>query len=107
MLKMRKVTRTEINKEKMVALSYCQCQMVLSMFGHDYKIGYNSGIYGWNYDLYRINDIDIVTGYNVPYTSYINKELKSKLVALENKIRKNHDFTKHDVYQKEFFDIFK
>lgn len=102
-----KITRKDINKENMVALSYCQCQTILNIFGNKYKIGYNSGIYGWNYDVYRINNIDIITGYNIPYIRYSNKHLKNQLVALENKVRKNKDFTKNKEYQKEFFDILK
>lgn len=108
--KLRKVTRNDINKGNMIALSYCQCQTVLGMFGYDCKVGYNSGIYGWNYDLYRVNRVDIVTGYNVPYRQYSNKEIKNKLITLENKIRKtNFCFSKEDYkkLQKEFLEIFK
>lgn len=104
---MKKVTRNSINKENMVALGYCQCQMVLNMFGYEYKKGYNAGIYGWNYDLYSINNVDIVTGYNVPYSAYSKKKIKNKLIALENKIREHFDYSKREEYKKEFFEIFK
>lgn len=101
---MRKVTRNEINKGSMVALGYCQCQTILNRFGYEYKIGYNKGICGWNYDLYRIGNVDIVTGYNVPYAQYSNKELKKKLIELENKARRAK--TKNEELKKEFFAIF-
>ena len=101
-----RITRNQINKNNMVTLSYCQCQTILNLFGYNYKIGYNSGIYGWNYDLYRICGVDVVTGYNVPYRQYSNKELKNKLVELENKIRNNFDYSKREDYKKEFFKIF-
>lgn len=110
MERLKKITRNDINKDSMIALSYCQCQTVLDMFGYDYKVGYNSGIYGWNYDLYRVNRVDIVTGYNVPYSQYNNKERKNKLVALENKIRKTKICFSEEDYkklQKEFLEIFK
>ena len=103
---MRKITRNEINKENMVVLGYCQCQKILNMFGYDYKVGYNSGVYGWNYDLYRINNVDIVTGYNVPYQQYSNKGLKNKLIELENKARAGFNYLKLEEYKKEFFKIF-
>lgn len=106
MERMRKVTRNNIDKTNMVALSYCQCQMILKLFGNDYKVGYNSGVYGKNYDLYRINGVDIVTGYAVPYYSHSNKQLKNKLVALENEIRSSYNYSKYDAYKKEFFKIF-
>ena len=107
---MRKVTRNEINKKNMVALGYCQIQTILKMLAEDYKIGYNAGVYGWNYDLYRIDGIDIVTGYNVPYYNLSNKEIKNKLIELENKIRKDFDYTNYEAqykkYKKRFFEIF-
>lgn len=107
---MKKITRNNINKNNMVALSYCQCQRVLNCFASDYKVGYNSGIYGWNYDLYRVNGIDIVTGYNVPYSQYTNEKIKNKLIALENRIRKTNFCFSEENYeklQKEFLEIFK
>ena len=103
---MRKITRNDINRGNMVALGYCQCQTILNRFGYEYKVGENIGVNGWNYNLYRINGIDIVTGYNAPYKKYSNKELKNKLIALENKIRKNFDYSKREDYKKEFFRIF-
>lgn len=103
---MRKITRNDINKSNMVALGYCQCQTILNRFGYEYKIGENVGINGWNYNLYRINGVDIVAGYNTPYSQYSNKEIKNKLVSLENRIRSNFDYSKRDEYRKEFFKIF-
>lgn len=103
----KRVTRSEINKENMVALSYCQCQTILNRFGYEHKVGENIGVNGWNYDLYRIGNVDIVTGYNVPYYQYSNKQLKNKLVALENKVRANKDYSKNEDYRKKFFEIFK
>lgn len=104
---MKKITRNDIDKNNMVAVSYCQCQTVLDLFAYKYKVGYNAGIHGWNYNLYRIGGVDIVTGYNVPYEKYSNKEIKNKLIELENKMRKKLDFTKKEEYKKEFFEIFK
>ena len=103
---MIKVTRNNINKKNMVALGYCQCQTILNTFGYEYKIGENVGVNGWNYNLYRINGVDIVAGYNVPYYNLSNKEIKNKLVAFENKIRANFDYSKREEYKKEFLKIF-
>ena len=102
---MKRITKKQINKNNMVVLGYCQCQTILGLFGYDYKIGYNAGVYGWNYDLYRIGGVDVVTGYNMPYCQYSNKELKNKLVELENKIRQDNSIEKSN-YKKEFFKIF-
>lgn len=105
----KKVTRNEINKNNMVALSYCQCQHTLNFFGKDFKVGYNAGVYGWNYDLYRVNGVDIVTGYNVPYRQYNNQEIKKKLILLENKLVKCtfDEYRKNrEKWEKEFLEIF-
>ena len=109
-----KITRSEINKENMVALGYCQCQTILNKFAYNYKIGYNAGVYGWNYDLYRINGVDVITGYNCPYYNYSNKDIKAQLIELENKIRKEErslTFLEYEKklqqWKKEFLEIFK
>lgn len=104
---MRKVTRNDINTNNMVAFSYCQCQMVLDLFASEYKVGYNAGVYGWNYDLYEINGVDIITGYRVPYKNFENKEVKRALIALENELRKTFDYSKYEDYKKRFLEIFK
>ena len=107
---MRKITRSEINQENMVALGYCQAQAALNHFGYDYKVGYNSGVYGWNYDLYKINGVDIVTGYRPPYCEYSKKDIKNKLIAFENKLRElslSERYEKEEILKKEFFEIFK
>ena len=100
----RKVTRSNINKDNMVALSYCQCQKVLKLFGEDYKVGYNTGINGWNYDLYNVNGVSIVTGYNVPYRQYSNQELKKQLIALDNKIKEErYTWAEYEENQRKWF----
>lgn len=109
MKKLRKITKNEISKKNMVALSYCQAQTALNRFGEEYKIGYNSGVYGWNYDLYRIGDVDVVTGYNCPYANKSNKEIKTQLIAFENKLQGLNlcEFReKKEELEKEFLNIF-
>lgn len=106
---MRKVTKKDINKENMVVLYYCQCQQILRMFADDYKVGYNTGINGWNYDLYNINGISIIHGYNPPYEKNNNQDLKRALVKLNNKVAKLSMMEVYKSYQhlkKEFLEIF-
>lgn len=103
---MKKVTRNDINTNNMVALSSNQCQMVLDLFASEYKAGYNTGVYGWNYDLYEINGVDIVVGYRVPYKSFENKEVKRELIALENELGKSFDYSNYEEYKKRFLEIF-
>lgn len=106
---MRKVTRNDINKENMVVLYYCQCQHILRMFADDYKVGYNIGINGWNYDLYTINGISIIHGYNPPYEKNNNRELKKALIKFNNKVAKLSMLESYKNYQclkKEFLEFF-
>jgi hypothetical protein len=103
----KKVTRNDINKDNMIALGYGQCQMILGLFGENYKVGYNSGVYGWNYDLYSIHGVDVVTGYRVPYKEYTNKEIKKKLIALDNKVvQKRYTWAEREKWFREFLEIF-
>ena len=104
---MKKVTRNDINTNNMVALGYCEIQRVLDLFGYNYKIGYNAGVNGWNYDLYSVGGVDIVTGYNVPYKRHSNEKIKKELIELENEIKNTFDYSKLEEYQKRFLEIFK
>ena len=58
-----KTTRKEINRNynRVICIGYCQAQYLLN--GKN-PIAYNSGVYGWNCDIYDINGVAIVTGYN-------------------------------------------
>lgn len=58
-----KVTRNELRKDykNIIELGYCDLYWSLREYK---KLGYNSGVYGWNYDVYMIDyDTIIVTGY--------------------------------------------
>jgi hypothetical protein len=45
---------------KKLAIPYCEAQ---SMLYYQDKYGYNSGIYGWNFNAYYVNGVIITTGY--------------------------------------------
>ena len=57
-----KTTKKEINQnyKNVICIGYCDAQYLLN--GKN-PIAYNSGYYGWNYDLYDVNGVAIVTGY--------------------------------------------
>ena len=58
-----KMTRNQIADlpvDKIVTAGACELENLLS--GVD-PIGYNAGIYGWNYDVYVIGAVCILTGY--------------------------------------------
>ena len=60
------------------------------------KLGYNSGVYGWNYDVYEYGRNVLLVGYRVPsFATYIKPEEVEKVAIkrLEEKIE-NIDLTK-------------
>lgn len=61
-----KMTRNQIADlpvDKIVTAGYCDLQYLLSGIN---PVGYNAGINRWNYDVYIIGDVGILTGYHVP-----------------------------------------
>ena len=71
-----------ITRGNVYSIGYCKAQYLL-MFTH--KVGYNSGIYGFNYDVYIVGDDTIITGYRPFNAKKINYEL---LKEYEEKARK-------------------
>lgn len=72
-----KMTRNQIADlpaNKIVTAGYCDLQYLLS--GVD-PIGYNAGVYGWNYDVYVLDGICILTGYHTPskYPKVVKAEM--------------------------------
>lgn len=57
-----KTTRTEINQnyQNVICVGYCKMDHLLN--GKN-PIAYNSGVGGWNCDIYDVNGVAIVTGY--------------------------------------------
>jgi hypothetical protein len=45
---------------KILSIGYCGAQFLLR--GHE-PVAYTSGIYGWNFDVYRVDGVTICTGY--------------------------------------------
>ena len=57
-----------------LGVGYCELQCLLN---YESAIAYTASKYGWDYDLYMINDrFSIVTGYN--YLRACNKQLTSE-----------------------------
>lgn len=61
-----KVTKNNIHAPIIFKAGYCELYYLLHGAGLE-RDGYNSGIYGWNYDVYYISQAAITTGYrNMP-----------------------------------------
>ena len=70
---MEKITRKQVNMYKnIICVPYCDLWYLLYFRNKD---GYNSGVYGWNYDVFHINlNTCIVTGYR-PFGNIKNYDL--------------------------------
>lgn len=64
-----RVTKREImsNFSEIMEVDYCVIQRLLNHFSAQY---YTSGVYGWNADVYVIDEMVIVTGYR-PFGTFI------------------------------------
>ena len=58
--KMKKLTRNNLNNKPVIKVGYCDACYLLR--GLD-RVGYMSGVYGWNADVYDTGAAYIVTGY--------------------------------------------
>ena len=58
-----KTTRKEINQnyKNIICVGYCKMDYLLT---NQQPIAYASGVNGWNCDVYDVNGVAIVTGYN-------------------------------------------
>ena len=43
-----------------VSCGYCELQSLLNMKN---RVGYNSGVYGWNFDVFDFGGVGLITGY--------------------------------------------
>jgi len=76
---------------KVISIGYCQAQTLLK---YKAPIGYTSGTYGWNSDIYLIDNIYISTGYRPISNININYELIESYEKRAKKI-----YTKNINYQ--------
>lgn len=55
-----KAIREEYGRERILSVGYCGMFYLLSPYS---AAAYTCGVYGWNFDVYEIDDIAICTGY--------------------------------------------
>lgn len=87
---MMKLTRKEVlNNYKCYQVGYCELQYLLY---YKNAVGYTSGVYGWNADIYIFDNIAIVTGYR-PFGQHISSELIKKYEQKAQKIVDNYELS--------------
>lgn len=48
------------NFSVIVSCGYCELQSLLNMKS---RVGYNKGVYGWNFDVFDFGGVGLITGY--------------------------------------------
>lgn len=72
------------NYKKCYSVGYCELQFLLSRIEPLY---YHSSVYGWDYDVYIINDVAIFTGYRYPSSGI--KHIPHEITGKYDKYAKN------------------
>ena len=82
-----KTTKKDVMNQglKILKVEYCELQTLLSA---SEPIAYTSGSYGWNCDLYQIDNIIISTGYR-PFGEYIDYKLVNEFEKKAEEIKYN------------------
>lgn len=113
-----KMTKADVESEfsNVIVLYNYQTEAVNSIKKTFSPVGYNAGVYGWNYDVYDINGVGFVEGYRIPTFTNSARYSKEILNKVTNKIdeiwannRKSENIPSYN-YQKEqaeFLDAFK
>ena len=61
------------------------------------RIGYTAGTYGWNYDVYKIDDVIITTGYRGMVGDSIPSEIIRKYEDLAEKVNRQCGYDERKV----------
>ena len=92
---------------KVLRIGYCDLQ---DLTKYCKRIGYNSGVYGWNWDAFILNyDIAICTGYrgmtgdNIP--AECEKEIKEKIAEIEKENKTGDWHKKSDIVRNATLEI--
>lgn len=84
------MTRKELTNSfsKVLRIGYCDLQ---DLTAYCKKIGYNSGVYGWNWDAFILNyDVAICTGYRSMAGDNISSECKKEINKAIKEYEENH-----------------
>lgn len=79
-----KMTKADVESKfsNVIVLYNYQTEIVNSIRQAFSPIGYNAGVYGWNYDVYDINGVGFVEGYRIPNftnSTRYSKEILDKI----------------------------
>lgn len=98
-----KTTRKQIQNSfaRVFQCGYCELAEITTKS----PLLYNSGIYGWNYDVYVFGNIAVTTGYRGMFGKNIPHELLQELHAEKKKAANELMWTDSDKYNRICEDI--
>jgi hypothetical protein len=87
-----RLNQGEIKKFSPITFGASDLYYLLEYFLYDKKIWYCAGLYGWNSDIYKIDDEYISTGYRPVWKAPKNKKLFLKLEEKAEKLFHSKDY---------------
>lgn len=89
------MSKADVESEfsNVIVLYSYQTEVVNSIKKAFSPVGYNAGVYGWNYDVYDINGVGFVEGYRIPNfknSSRYSEEILDKVTDKINEVWKNN-----------------
>lgn len=94
-------------KESQIYSGELRC-CLYDLFRHIERIGYNCGVYGWNYDVFKVGGLYFVDGYRYPnikkHLDYfklrkLNERFKKQQQRLSDKLY-NHKIKKSETFRR-------
>lgn len=104
---MSKLTRKDVTKmyNKAYRVGYGDLYYILERCK---KVGYNCGIYGWNWSCYELDDDTcIITGYRNTIGESIENNIVKKYNELSEKTLKNNNWEERQKQMKKVIEKFK
>ena len=73
-----RMTKTALKYDKVYRIGYCELQEILKSLS---AVGYNTGVYGWNYDIYCLGEnVSLITGCCTDCGIKISHEICDKIL---------------------------
>ena len=93
-----KLTKNDLrnNFGVIVSCGYCELQSLLNMKS---RVGYNAGVYGWNFDAFDFGGVGLITGYR---TRGADVKLSMEFCEHWDKRAKNATYEEHKQILAEF-----
>lgn len=82
-----KLTKNDLrnNFGVIVSCGYCELQSLLNIKS---RVGYNKGVFGWNFDAFDFGGVGLITGYRTRARNATSEERKQILAEFERELQR-------------------